>query len=241
MPCTTSIQQAIRLNSQALALIDAGNFDAAIPTLSRALKASKQTLNCADYEVECAPLKISLDQCMLDPRQPRIVVDELSNGGERDRQGGRHMYRRAIRIPEASIETSTYESSIMISVIIMFNLALTHHLMATSETTNNSSSNKNELLRKAIRLYELAYSLQQTEGFLENASLFTMATINNMGLIHQSLGESAVAGKYFQHLLSILVFLVDCGESRVAVLHELCGFLRNTSHLILKKGAAAAA
>jgi hypothetical protein len=65
------------------------------------------------------------------------VVDEQSND-ERDRQG-RHLYRRAIHIP-ASIE-ATYEASVVISVVITFNLPLTHHLMATSESTNGASSN----------------------------------------------------------------------------------------------------
>lgn len=228
-----SIQQSISLNSQALTLIDKGNFQAAIPTLSRALKASKQIFDRAD-EVESVPLKRSLDQCMLESRQG-IVVDPQSND-ECDRQG-RHMYRRAIHIP-ASTE-ATYESSGMISVIIIFNLALTHHLMATSETTNNASSD--DTFRKAGRLYELSYSLQQEEPYLEDASLFTMATINNMGLIHHSLGESVAAGKCFGFLLSTLMFLVDCGESREAMMHEFGGFFRNTSHLIFQKGAAAAA
>jgi hypothetical protein len=251
-PTNSSIQQAIELNSQAVALIANRSFEAAIHTLTDALLASKKILHDSVDEADMvASARRSLDQCMIPSKQENRVDSNSSHLGDADsdsdadecvkqEEQGKHfyVYRRAIRIP-ISIKEATFESSVLISVIIMFNLALAHQLMALEIINKQQASfNGENLLRKAAKLYGLAFNLQRDEG-MENTILFTLATINNLGAIYQCLNESAAANKCFQHLLSTLMFLIEAGERPPG--GEFEGYFRNTSNLIFHLGSAAAA
>ncbi len=141
-----------------------------------------------------------------------------------------YMYRQAIHIP-LTIE-SNYQASIMVSVMIIFNLALAHQLSAVG------SDKKHSKLRKAADLYEISFNLQQDANFKNNNVVFTLATMNNMGIILHKLNDGETANKCFEHLLSTLMFLIDSGEGDVC---ELDGFLRNVSNLISEPCSAAAA
>jgi hypothetical protein len=220
MTVTTANQIAIQQNNSAVSLIADGDYDAAISGLSSALKTCKQIMGEADEHNQ--PVKTSLDQCMA---QSPATQAKASNEDENDQ----YMYRQPIHIP-LSIE-SNYQASIMVSVMIIFNLALAHQLSAVG---NNKKQSK---LGKAAKLYELCFSLQRDEHF-ENNVLFTMATVNNLGIIHHKLNDGETANKCFEYLLSTLMFLIDCGEGDAC---ELDGFLRNVSILISAPCSAAAA
>jgi hypothetical protein len=69
--------------------------------------------------------------------------------------------------------------------------------------------------------------------------MFTMATLNNMGLAHQQLNDEESASNCFQHLLSALMCLVERGQ--VNVRGELDGFLGNVSGVICTHVTAPAA
>jgi tetratricopeptide (TPR) repeat protein len=224
------IQLAIKLNSHAVTLIQNGRFESAFPILSAALKASKEAISDSpvDEDIAMYPNRTSLDGCMLPSSRPNSSTDVDQSSPASDEQ---YVYGSCILIP-SSIQ-ATYESGIqLVSVAIMFNLALAHQLLA--ESMNQSK----KLLNKAVKLYELAYNLQREEC-MENTSFFCLATINNLGLIFKCLHKSENAAKCFQHLLSMLMFLVDCGESKQV--SEYDGFFRNTSHLICEHKTAAAA
>jgi tetratricopeptide (TPR) repeat protein len=220
MTATTAKQIAIQQNNSAMSLIAAGDYDAAISTLSSALTTCKLVMGEADEHHQ--PVKISLDQCMT---QSPAAQAKTSNEDENDH----YMYRQAIQIP-LTIE-SNYQASTMVSVMIIFNLALAHQLSAVG------SDKKQSKLRKAAKLYELSFNLQRDENF-ENNVVFTMATVNNMGLIYHKLNDGETANKCFEHLLSTLMFLIDCGDGGVC---ELDGFLRNVSNVISEPCSAAAA
>jgi tetratricopeptide (TPR) repeat protein len=220
MTATTAKQIAIQQNNSAVSLIAAGDYDAAISALSSALEAYKNLMGEVHDEYH-QPVKTSLDQCMT---QSPATQAKTTNEDENDQ----YMYRRAIHIPLA-IE-SNYQASIMVSVMIIFNLALAHQLSAVG------SDKKQSKLCKAIKLYELSFNLQRNENF-DNNVVFTMATMNNMGLIYHTLNDGETANKCFEHLLSTLMFLIDCGEGDVC---ELDGFLRNVPNVISEPCSAAA-
>ena len=222
MTVTTANQIAIQQNNSAVSLIAAGDYDAASSPLSSALKTYKQIMGDADEHHQT--VKTSLDQCMT--QSPATEAKASSNKDENDQQ---YMYRQAIHIP-LTIE-SNYQASIMVSVMIIFNLALAFQLSAVS------SDKKQSKLRKAAKLYELSFNMQQDANFENNNVLFTMATVNNMGLIHHKLNDRETANKCFEYLLSTLMFLTDCVEGDVC---ELDGFLRNVSNLISEPCSAAA-
>lgn len=152
-----------------------------------------------------------------------------------------------------------------ISIVIMFNLALCHHmrgLCQLSDMLNRDFEDKSEqvesfskgsvrlMFHQAIVLYELAYEVQVQEK-AEIGLECAMATVNNLGRIHQVRGDTKKASRCFSHLLSTLLFIrstASCGlfyghnESQWAASQQSTeGFLETVSHLILKKQAAEAA
>jgi hypothetical protein len=115
------------------------------------------------------------------------------------------MYRQAVHVP-VEIEFS-FRASALISTMIIFNLALAHQLLAATH------EKKEQLLSKAAKLHECGFNLRRAEDFESNI-LFTLATMNNLGLIHQQLNDRDQAKKCFEHLLSSMMYLIDCGEGR---------------------------
>jgi tetratricopeptide (TPR) repeat protein len=218
-----SYQQAIAENNSAVALLESGNYRPAIVSFSNALQNFKTIMDRPPVEYREQPLKTTLDQCMARRRVSHDI------GSEVDESSGHFMYRQAIHVP-AEIECS-FRASALISTMIIFNLALAHHLLAATH------DKKEQLLSKAAKLYEYGFKLQSAEDFESNV-LFTLATVNNLGIIHQQLNASDQAKSCFEHLLSSMMYLIDCGEGHG---FELDGFLRNVSDMISQPSCAAAA
>lgn len=209
-------RQAIELSNSAVVLVDNGNYEVSIKRFSHALKAYKQIM--VDTVDDGISISTSLDQCMTQgPKASNSTSDDV------------FIYRKAIHIP-SDIEC-TYQSSVMVSSMIIFNLAVAHHLFANGNDKARAS------LLKAAKLYELGFNMQREENFGNNI-IFTMATANNMGLIYRHLGDEQTANMCFKHLLSTVMFLVDCGDSQLC---ELDGFLRNASCVSGTESTSAAA
>jgi tetratricopeptide (TPR) repeat protein len=226
--------QAIALNSQAASLMEAGNFGQASAILKEALTQAKIALledRSNDME-NSTKTKTSLDYCM-DHQSRFLINDETSM--ELRSSSSSFVYRRAMCIP-LSMMKCCFDSRVLLSVLIMFNLALCYHLSAMESKSLAG-------LLKATRLYELAYKLQLDEK-LDSNTLFTLTIVNNLGHLHALIGHTETSEKYFQHLLSVLMFIIviDCNNNEeVAQLPVLEGFFYNTLHLILQDQTADAA
>ncbi len=216
----TTIQQSVAMyqNNSAVALISAGHYDTAMSCLSNALKTYKQLIKTNDDENPQTKMA-SLDSCMAQSS----AAAQGNHLATHEDKSGRYIYRQAIRIPQDMQCDS--QANAFVSVVVIFNLALAHHLAVGA-----GGETKQHRLRKAVKLYELAFQLLQQEEHLENNVMFTMATLNNMGLAHQQLNDEESASNCFQHLLSTLMCLVDCGQ--VNVRGELDGFLRSVSGVL---------
>jgi hypothetical protein len=142
-----------------------------------------------------------------------------------------YIYGRPIQVHDFSLARGG-ETTVLISVIIIFNLALAHHLLAMNNKECRAA------IGKAIQLYEYAFELQRDNQGGSDA-LFTLTVLNNLGLAYESLGDEVIAGRFFDRLLSTAMFLIDCGEGQV--LSQFDGFFRNVSHLVFQSGVAAAA
>lgn len=219
---------AMRLNNRGAQHIDAGRYGSAISTLVKALKVSeKVTITEA-----CGCEHCSLDSCMKQrtsqpPCQlPRETISTVCP----QQPESVYVYERPICISQKSMEEE-HCPGVILSLIIIFNLALAHHLSAIQ---NNACP---KLLQKALHLYELAYQLQREEN--DNGSLrFTMIVANNLGQIHRAVNNESKHQQCLEHLLSTMMYLVD---SRVKGEPEFDGFLRNASQLIFKGKCAGAA
>jgi tetratricopeptide (TPR) repeat protein len=130
-----------------------------------------------------------------------------------------------------------YEPTVEASIAIIFNLALAHHLSALHGPLNRPMS----ILKKAIALYELAYTVQMQED-AELSVEFTMAIVNNLGHIHRLLGDLEKTNQCFRHLLSTILLLRSYGgEYSDSSCYHNDTFVYSVSHLILRENAAGAA
>jgi hypothetical protein len=227
------IKIAVNLNNQAVDLIMVDqNYEEAMLLLETALHIPRRIMSQADHHkgFSCEATNISLDECM---HQSPPLDDKMSDGDSV------FVYRRGIYVP-ANIQRN-FHSSVLVSVAVTFNLALAHHLAAS----NLSQSNKRDrLLNKATKLYELAHNLHSC-GDLDSIS-FTLACVNNLGVIHDDLRDHETAEKCFWHLLSTLMFVVDSRDTRdneasAVNGNGLDGFLRNATERLIEHSTAAAA
>jgi hypothetical protein len=91
------------------------------------------------------------------------------------------------------------------SFVLLYNLALAHHLSGLEMTTDDSHLQRDRLC-KALALYEVVYALPMNDDH-DMLMLQSMAVVNNMGHIHNTLGADEIARQCFQHVLSTIVYL----------------------------------
>ena len=239
---------AIELNNIAVAEMDNGNNLDAITNLKKALAIAKRCWsNTPDHELvvvvgdenDCnkAKRKTSLDDFVSSSRSGSATAfDEDTNNRSS------FLYRQAIHLEPDAIGRDN-RSRQQLSAVIVFNLALAHHLIAETDETQQY----NCFTMRAAKLYELSWQLVQREvGY--NSPLFMMVIVNNLGVAYQSLGEVENAQRSFEHLLSTMLFLMDCGHhhkifAKATKNHSNLqeGFFRNVSPLFLHQSTAAAA
>jgi len=104
------------------------------------------------------------------------------------------------------------------SAVIMFNLALVHHWRGMHFGVTS-------LLPKALKLYEMSFSLLQNGATFETHHLI-LALLNNMGQIHHELTNYREAEECFRNLKQLLAQ----GNGRVEG-PEVQGFLMNIMFL----------
>jgi hypothetical protein len=168
----------------------------------------------------------SLDHCMAQGRKLPVARSDDAKP---------YLYNQPIRMPP-TLEY-TYKGRGMIASILVFNLALAHHLLFLER---GQASKGFSSLRKAQMLYELAFDFQKNEYFDSNYT-FVLATVNNIALIHQQLDEGNQANHSLEQVLSILMFMIDGDGATINSDGRLDGFYHNLSSLEnFHPGAAAA-
>jgi hypothetical protein len=230
---SNAIKTAVHLNNQAVdhIMVDR-NYEEAISLLENALHVPRNIMAQAEYHESYShgPMNTTLEKCMKQSPQP---YDSTSDGDSV------FVYKRGIYVP--TDVPLCFHSSVLLSVAITFNLALAHQLAASNSL---SSTKRIRFLSKATKLYELAHNLHCC-GELDSVS-FTMACVNNLGVIHKDLSDHETAEKCFWHLLSTLMFIVDSRDSQeddVLGINDngLEGFLRNATERLIQQATAPAA
>lgn len=253
---------AQKLNNRAAHCIEIGDYETAVSSLVRALRIAEVSTSAAsadddDFAMEveapptCSCRYCSLDYCMTYSQQvasqsEKSSMDELlyceaSTKVDAGNVGGGYVYRQPIRVSPQTMNEG-HSMGVVLPLILTFNLALTHHLSSLSSGQKAERSK----LQRVLRLYELAYRWQIEEEDHQVESIrFTMVIANNLGEIHRAVSNHDKHQKCLQHLLSTLMFIVDCNSqdnnngSGTAI--DMDGFLRNTSELILHSRCAGAA
>jgi hypothetical protein len=233
--CTMNIDrlhvEAIANNNRGASLLEEGKYGDAVVVLSNAQKFARRGLEKCRQVVGSAPpanrgvsFCESLDRLMIRKANPQSSDEEYG-----DSHNDGFVYRQPIQIPPSSLSIDC-QSSLLVSVAIIFNLALAHHLCGMEYKEVG-------VIRKALRLYECSYKLYRSycqiqEISLSSSSLLPMAAMNNSGQIHRLLGEDENARCFFQSLFSSLIYIGYCREGRNRGL-DLEGFFQTTSQWIV--------
>ena len=169
--CYQSQLRVQELNHSASILIYDGEYDQAIILLKEGLELAGRSLllepenntvprSFCSFQFSSSLSSSSSTSSLCDSQYPQDLNLEEELLLEAD---GGFVCRRAILINKEDIEEKQYKSmGFKLSVSIIFNLALAHHLEAISSTTRNLP-----VLWKALKLYELAYQLH-TQGMQQS-------------------------------------------------------------------------
>jgi hypothetical protein len=226
-------EHAIAQNNIAVPMIESGNYQDAISILSVTLKSLKQTL--VHHGGFAAPNNVntSLNDCMTRTSPSALAVD----GGiisASMQQVDFFLYDRAIAIPVARMGPSHHDCT-LVSCIIIFNLALAHHLRFCKSTNPTRQID----LTKALKLYELTMKVQRGT-ILIDSDLLRLAALNNVGVLYRQLHNEEAATECFKFVQGMLIHFVhqNTGLSRMFALD---GFIRNVSNQTSQANAAPAA
>jgi len=155
------------------------------------------------------------------------------------------VHYQPMRIPDEwnMEDTNDASSTTILTIILLFNLALSYQLRAMREAyekelsicdsslnISDPYSSVRNLLIRAERIYGLCLSLlkDQHHHSVGTPPLFSLAVANNRGVIFTQLNESKHVTMCFQRCMSILAVFVDRrNQDRVPGFH---GYLNNAFH-----------
>ena len=213
----------IALNNQGAAFLTSGDLQNALPMLSQALTYSKHYMSQHIQGPNQASFNIST--LMVD-----ALDDENEDDGDED-MGNQssssygssfssrcYIYLNPIVIPDSTdLTINGAHGETVLSSIVIFNVALCHHSLALQQLhqqqqsqTQTTTIETRLLLLKAMKLYELAIKLHQGSVSalgLHCSKLYILSCLNNLGNVHQLLGDAVASDACFQRLLSILMYL----------------------------------
>lgn len=230
------LRKLAETNNNAVSMLENGDFEHAISNFARALNLARTLMTRSrERSSEKRPAVISFDKCMERSRVERVnalkeseMITEQESyrttcKQQQQQQHGSFMYKTAMKVQPCDLP-STREAHVFMAVVLVFNAALAYQLAGDQLHQENLSNII--FVRKAIKLYRLAYNIYHEET-IGASPYFCMAIVNNLGLLYQESQCVDKADKCFQHLLSTLMFLVDCHEN----MENFEGYFENTAHL----------
>lgn len=242
---------AIRQNNAAVSMIKSSNenFRMSVLTLTSALRfyrscygESSNAYTKDNYSSSQPPSSVGLVDLPLE--KYHLIDSSWSATGNNDddncatEEGKYYIFCAPHSIPTHLAYQQSRESHVYASSIIIFNLGLAYQLHASNET---SEIKRRKNLKKAARLYELAYAMER-ELSLDCASVrfLILATLNNLAVACCELNDHKTAENYFAYIIPILMgFIINGGD-----VSHLDGFLRNIQKINTtnyKKGGCAPA
>ncbi|KAG7372485.1 hypothetical protein IV203_018628 [Nitzschia inconspicua] len=205
---STSDHSIIFLNNQGARYIASVDYHSAIDCLSRALYSSRSCVHRPIANINQATLDISF---LMEKgyNKMKTAMENEEQSVERETPSD-FIYSSPIYVPESALLTPGLSTEVAISSIVIFNLALAHHLFAVQDQHQCPKQETMTLLAKSMKLYELAIELQQQDAILYTAnysSLFILSSLNNLRNVYRMLDNDNASQCCYQHLLSLLMYL----------------------------------
>lgn len=263
--------EVISLNNAGLFQLRQGNFSEAVRNLSAALSRSKACMSETRTR-EISVGSVSLDLLILNSQKARrdsaadssarsslekdydgdtcMEGDVYSQHFEANREG--RIYNTPIHLDwdilvsksDEDEENDSSDLQVVLSAVIIFNLALAYHLRAAARTASSapgSSDEASKCLRKSIQLYEYAIQIQREAACMgQSSTLFALSALNNLGDAHSRLGDEAISEAYLRNMLSLLMYLVESHLVSDEAKTYLSLFFDNTFHLVCNRQQNAA-
>jgi len=130
-----------------------------------------------------------------------------------------------------------------LAYVILYNLALSHHLKSFESETSSSETPdlRRAYLRKALSLYELSRLIQMEAAITIGVEVVhSMALMSSLGHIYHELGCPQKVKMCIQFLLSTMMYIIYCGKLDILG-NSVDGFLDMILPLITKVTTAPAA
>jgi hypothetical protein len=223
-------RRAASLNNQGVASLLNESYDEAISFFFSSLKTTRsqirESTNASTYycprsgDLQCSTTKFNF----LDPKYPHC--------GPRHLNPASFVSQRVVAVSDFDPDEGAFSLSIIANVAL-YNLALASHLSGLQKKCVVR-------LQRALRCYELSYKLQMQKT-AKISPVPAMSVLNNIGTIYRLLNDQETSNKFFQHLLSAMVFFRETGEPDCMVGDTLSGFWSNVMSLILKNPCTAGA
>jgi hypothetical protein len=237
----------LEMNNYGAKYMEKRQYDKAITAFCKALKSAAKHIvpeHTKDNGEECCSEDPGLKWCL--KHQKRQAVSPFSYSSEDfddDNKCDSDLFVHAQPIFIAEHTTRVMSHSCITS-IVMFNLALAHHIKALASTTSRgggqqSRSHQQDLF-KARKVYQLCHIMLRDEPIMDTGVLFMiMLIVNNVGQINIVLKADEEARRCFEQLLSLQMLLLD-GEDETTWVN-LDGIVHNTARFILNGCPVAAA
>lgn len=204
------LHQIIERNNNGIRLLEAGRLELAKASFKVALEQITEILHLFKDDVNS-------NTCQGPPPNAHVTsiihipISELTRGETSAK--GSYIYRYAltleINMQQREVDESAlvHQCSLPLAIVVMYNLALVHHC-------GTEDPQSQFILVKALRLYEMAWSLLQQSHSCNRhtfsssnaaAGPYILGMLNNMGAIHHELGQYDQAHNCFALLKSLLV------------------------------------
>jgi tetratricopeptide (TPR) repeat protein len=241
---TASLHPIVALNNRAGSSLASGEYEMAISLYRYAIIRTELNLlqeitanNDKDLKSDISPYRrnpsdVKTTLPPVKPVQPSSSIAENIT----ETYDTEFVYRSPILFSQEDIDEQEYDEP-GIHCEILFNMALTYHLWALDDSS--VSSKKQYRLKKALKLYEYSFSMQMQTGLGFMSITTLLALVNNCASIYKLLEKTERAEKFYNHMLSTLMAMIEIGEA--SEVDELDGFLHNACRIILQDVAAPAA
>ena len=247
-----SIFQAVALNNRGVDLVEKECYDEAIIAFTHSIGILRpllpyMTTMSQDVSMEmdsdhypqqpCAPL--SQQEAKAHNTMHHDVASTSPQGFTNNEAQTTHgdvpfVFRDPIEIPLISIAKCTLCPRLFskLAIVVIYNLALSCQLNALA------TSSMDQLL-KAKGLYEFAFQIHLQES-CDVTLLYSLALMNNLGLIYQEVDDHDRAQQCFQNMLATMMFLLESNEA--GNIKQWDGLLSNVMDVIfVQKDAVASA
>jgi hypothetical protein len=233
------------MNNYGAKYMEKRQYDKAISAFCKALKAAaKHSVpdHIDDHGTECCSENAGLEWCLKHQKRQDISLSYSSEDPFENNNCDSDLFVHTQPIFIAEHTTKVMSHSCITS-IVMFNLALAHHIKAITASTSRGGvqqSRSQQDLCKARKVYGLCHIMLRDEPMMDTGVLFMiMLIVNNVGQINILLKANEEARRCYKQLLSLQMLLLDCEDETTWV--NLDGIVHNTSRFILNGCPVAAA